>query len=167
MKEMETKQQEHVEVNTVHYSWKDCGIAIPQVNIEAGIGTCQACQERTYTIYKEEARVDVLCPVNDEVKELMATAGCVVWQTCKKCNVRSRTGQQRTWREKKVVLLRELQWAIIYTTKTSKPVTKSHVRDTFHMYIVNWRARLTCKNLVELDVGCFHVMYAFLQSLLP
>jgi hypothetical protein len=96
MKEMETKQQEHVEANTVHYSWKDCGIAIPQVNIEAGIGTCQACQERTYTIYKEEARVDVLCPVNDEVKELMATAGCVVWQTCKKCNVRSRTGQQRT-----------------------------------------------------------------------
>jgi hypothetical protein len=30
------------------------------------------------------------------VKELMATAGCVLLQTCKKCNVRSRTGQQRT-----------------------------------------------------------------------
>jgi hypothetical protein len=65
MKEMETKQQEHVVANTVHCSWKDCGIAIPQVNIEAGIGTCQACQERTYTICEEEARVDLLCPVND------------------------------------------------------------------------------------------------------
>jgi len=36
------------------------------------------------------------------------------------------TGQ--TSREKKVVVLRELHRAIIYTTKMSKQVTKSHVR---------------------------------------
>jgi hypothetical protein len=39
--------------------------------------------------------------------------------------------------------LGELQGAIIYTTKMSKQVTKSHVRDTFHMYRVNWGAMLT------------------------
>jgi hypothetical protein len=33
--------------------------------------------------------------------------------------------------------LRELQRAIIYTTKMSKQVKKGHVRDTVHMYIVN------------------------------
>ena len=40
--------------------------------------------------------------------------------------VGSETGQ--TSREKKVVVLRELHKAIIYTTKMSKQVTKSHVR---------------------------------------
>jgi hypothetical protein len=33
--------------------------------------------------------------------------------------------------------LRELQRAIIFTTKMSKQVTKSHVRDAVHMYLVN------------------------------
>ena len=32
---------------------------------------------------------------------------------------------------------------IIYTTKISKQVTKSHVKDTVHMYLVNWGAMLT------------------------
>jgi hypothetical protein len=45
--------------------------------------------------------------------------------------VRSLTGQQRTQREKKVVVLMELHRAIIYTTKMSKQVTKS---DAVHMY---------------------------------
>jgi hypothetical protein len=44
---------------------------------------------------------------------------------------------RHTSREKKVVLLMELHRAIIYTTEMSKQVTKSHVRDTVHMYIVN------------------------------
>jgi hypothetical protein len=39
--------------------------------------------------------------------------------------------------------LRELQRAIIYTTKMSKQVTQSHVRDAVHMYLVNWGAMLT------------------------
>jgi hypothetical protein len=39
--------------------------------------------------------------------------------------------------EKKVVVLRELQRAIIYTIKMSKQVTKGHVRDKVHMYLVN------------------------------
>jgi hypothetical protein len=49
--------------------------------------------------------------------------------------VRSGTGQ--TQREKKVVVMVELHRAIIYTTKMSKQVTKSHARDTVHMYTVN------------------------------
>jgi hypothetical protein len=40
-------------------------------------------------------------------------------------------------RKQKVVVLRELHRAIIYTTKMSKQVTKSHVRDAVHMYLVN------------------------------
>jgi hypothetical protein len=48
--------------------------------------------------------------------------------------VRSRTGQQRTSREKKVLLLKELHRAIIYTTKMSKQVTKCDVRDAVHLY---------------------------------
>jgi hypothetical protein len=40
-------------------------------------------------------------------------------------------------RKQKVVLLRELQRAIIYKTKMSKQVTKSHVKDTVHMYLMN------------------------------
>jgi hypothetical protein len=43
----------------------------------------------------------------------------------------------------KVVVLRELQRAITYTTKMSKQVTQSHVRDAVHMYLVNWSAMLT------------------------
>jgi hypothetical protein len=45
--------------------------------------------------------------------------------------VKSGTGQQ-TSREKKVVLLRELHRAVIYTTEMTKQVTKSHVRDAVH-----------------------------------
>jgi hypothetical protein len=39
--------------------------------------------------------------------------------------------------------LRELQRTIIYTTKMSKQMTKRHVRDAVHMYLVNWGAMLT------------------------
>jgi hypothetical protein len=42
-----------------------------------------------------------------------------------------------TERKQKVVVLRELHRAIIYTTKMSKQMKKSHVRDTVHMYLVN------------------------------
>jgi hypothetical protein len=45
--------------------------------------------------------------------------------------VKSGTGQQ-TSREKKVVLLRELHRAVIYTTEMTKQVTKSHARDAVH-----------------------------------
>jgi hypothetical protein len=47
------------------------------------------------------------------------------------------SGTRQTSREKKVVLLMELHRAIIYTTKISKQVTKSHARDAVHMYSVN------------------------------
>jgi hypothetical protein len=40
-------------------------------------------------------------------------------------------------REKKVAVLIELHRATKYTTKMSKQVTKSHVRDAVHMYSVN------------------------------
>jgi hypothetical protein len=40
-------------------------------------------------------------------------------------------------RKQKVVVLMELHGAIIYTTKMSKQVTKSQVRDAVHMYPVN------------------------------
>jgi hypothetical protein len=40
-------------------------------------------------------------------------------------------------RRQKVVVLRELEGEIIYTTKMSKQVTKSHMRDGVHMYLVN------------------------------
>ena len=33
--------------------------------------------------------------------------------------------------------MRELHRAIIYTTEMSKQVTRSHVRDAVHMYLVN------------------------------
>jgi hypothetical protein len=45
--------------------------------------------------------------------------------------------------KQKVVVLRELHRAIIYTTKMSKQVRKSDVRNTVHMYPVNWGAGLT------------------------
>jgi hypothetical protein len=40
-------------------------------------------------------------------------------------------------RKQKVVVLRELQRAITYTTKISKQIKKSYVRNTVHMYLVN------------------------------
>jgi hypothetical protein len=40
-------------------------------------------------------------------------------------------------RKQKVVVLRELHRAIMYTTEMSKQVKKSHVRDTVHMYLAN------------------------------
>jgi hypothetical protein len=40
-------------------------------------------------------------------------------------------------RKQKVVVLRKLHRAIIYTTKMSKQVTKGHVREAVHMYLVN------------------------------
>jgi hypothetical protein len=46
-------------------------------------------------------------------------------------------------KRQKVVVLRELQRTSIYTTKMSKQVTRSHVRDAVHMYLVNWGAMLT------------------------
>jgi hypothetical protein len=48
--------------------------------------------------------------------------------------------------------LRELQRAIIYTNKMSKQVTKSHLRDAVHMYLVNWGAMLTSNRRVMGDV---------------
>jgi hypothetical protein len=45
--------------------------------------------------------------------------------------------RRRHERRQKVVVLNELHRAIIYTTKMSKQVTKSHVRDAVHMYSVN------------------------------
>jgi hypothetical protein len=40
-------------------------------------------------------------------------------------------------RKQKVVVLRELHRAIIYTTEMSKQIKKSHVRDSVHAYLVN------------------------------
>jgi hypothetical protein len=40
-------------------------------------------------------------------------------------------------RKQKVVVLREQERATIYTTKMSKQMTKGHVRDAVHMYLVN------------------------------
>jgi hypothetical protein len=40
-------------------------------------------------------------------------------------------------RKQKVVVLMELHGAIIYTTKMSKRVTKSHVGYAVHLYSVN------------------------------
>jgi hypothetical protein len=40
-------------------------------------------------------------------------------------------------RGRRFVVLMELHRTIIYTTKMSKQVTKSHVRDAVHMYPVN------------------------------
>jgi hypothetical protein len=40
-------------------------------------------------------------------------------------------------RKPKVVVLKERERATIYTTKMSKQVTKGHVRDAVHMYLVN------------------------------
>jgi hypothetical protein len=45
--------------------------------------------------------------------------------------------RRRRERRPKVVVLKELHRAIIYTTKMGKQVTKSHVRDAVHMYPVN------------------------------
>jgi hypothetical protein len=56
------------------------------------------------------------------------------------CQVWDRTDAKR---EKKVVVLMELHRAIIYTTKMSKQVTKSQVRNTVHIYPVKWGAGLT------------------------
>jgi hypothetical protein len=47
--------------------------------------------------------------------------------------------------------LRELWRAIIYTTKMSKQVTKSHVRVAVHMYLVNWGVMLTEYRLRKSD----------------
>jgi hypothetical protein len=52
-----------------------------------------------------------------------------------------RIGQRR--KEKKLVVSRELQSAIIYKTETGERVTKSHVRRSFTVYFVNSGARLT------------------------
>jgi hypothetical protein len=40
-------------------------------------------------------------------------------------------------RKQKVVVLRELHRAILYTIEMSKQIKKSHVRDAVHMYLVN------------------------------
>jgi hypothetical protein len=46
-------------------------------------------------------------------------------------------------RREKVVVLRELQRAIIYTRELSKQAIKGHVSTAFIMYLVNKGARLT------------------------
>jgi hypothetical protein len=46
-------------------------------------------------------------------------------------------------RREKVVLLRELQRAIIYTRELNKQVTEGHVSTAFIAYLVNEGARLT------------------------
>jgi hypothetical protein len=46
-------------------------------------------------------------------------------------------------RREKVVVLRELQRAIIYTRELSKQVTEGHVSTAFIAYSVNEGARLT------------------------
>jgi hypothetical protein len=51
-------------------------------------------------------------------------------------------------RREKVVVLRELQRAIIYTREMSKQVTEGHVSTAFIAYSVNEGARLT--NLIAL-----------------
>jgi hypothetical protein len=59
-----------------------------------------------------------LCHISD-----MEYVGVKTEQTCRK--------------RQKVVVLRELHRAIIYTTEMSKQITKSDVRDAVHMYPVN------------------------------
>jgi hypothetical protein len=58
-------------------------------------------------------------------------------QTAISCTDRKRPGSLPELRLTKVVVLEELQRAIIYTTKMSKQAPKKHVRDTVHMYLVN------------------------------
>jgi hypothetical protein len=43
----------------------------------------------------------------------------------------------RSEMKQQVVVLKELDRTIIYTTEMSKQKKKSHVRDTVHMYLVN------------------------------
>jgi hypothetical protein len=40
-------------------------------------------------------------------------------------------------RKQKVVVLRELHRAIIYTSEMSKQIKKGHMSDVVHMYLVN------------------------------
>jgi hypothetical protein len=47
------------------------------------------------------------------------------------------TDQAEDGKRQKVVVLRELERAIIYTAKMSKQMMKSHVIDAVHMYLVN------------------------------
>jgi hypothetical protein len=51
--------------------------------------------------------------------------------------------QRAGTKEAEGLLLSELQRAIIYTTRMSKQVTKSHVRNAVIVYRVNDGARLT------------------------
>jgi hypothetical protein len=66
------------------------------------------------------------------------------------------------WKRQKVVVLRELQRAIIYTTKMSKQVMKSHVRDAVHMYLMNWGAMLT-SGPIEKMKNMFDVRFLLYQ----
>jgi hypothetical protein len=45
--------------------------------------------------------------------------------------------RRRHERRQKVVVLKELHRAIIYTTEMSKQVTRSYVSDAVHVYPVN------------------------------
>jgi hypothetical protein len=56
-------------------------------------------------------------------------------------------------RKEKVVVLRELQRAIIYTIELSKRVTEGHVSTAFIVYSVDEGARLTTKK-EDVDVWC-------------
>ena len=85
----------------------------------------QDCRDSVYNVYSnqksEQSYLSIAAWCGDTG---LITVGCgsTVW-TCR--------------RRQKVVVLRELHRAIIYTTEMSKQVTKSHVRDAVHMYPVN------------------------------
>jgi hypothetical protein len=63
---------------------------------------------------------------------------CIVWTEWRHAECRMWLDQEEdVERGRRFFVLMELHRAIIYTTKMSKQVTKSHVRDAVHMYPVN------------------------------
>jgi hypothetical protein len=56
-------------------------------------------------------------------------------------------------RREKVFVLRELQWAIIYTSELSKQAIEDHVSTAFTVYWVNDGARLTELSTIVLACG--------------
>jgi nicotinic acid phosphoribosyltransferase len=68
------------------------------------------------------------------VGNLQKQRACRILRRCKLSDVGDR---RRHERRQKVVVLKELHRAIIYTTEMSKQVTRSYVSDAVHVYPVN------------------------------
>jgi len=70
--------------NRTYCSDPKCAKWVKPISITAGVATCHCCSRQTCTTCKQKKH-DGLCPVDENVKELMNVAEKRRWKTCPAC----------------------------------------------------------------------------------